>query len=134
MGIKKEDVEKIYDIDNGVARSDVPVNQFWYEFLAKYIRKHESSKQFRNSTGEPVFFVNKRLVVLEKGAGFGELALMSSVKRMASVVTATDSCFATLTRQEFLMVMRRSQKRKMENQLAFLQKFTFFKDMTNIKL
>ena len=26
MGIQKEDVEKIYDIDNGIVRSDMPVN------------------------------------------------------------------------------------------------------------
>ena len=41
MGIRKEDVEKILDIENGVVRSDVPVNQYWNEFLVKYIRRHE---------------------------------------------------------------------------------------------
>ena len=40
-----------------------------------------------NIEGDPVILINKPLITLEKGAGFGELALMSNVKRMASVRT-----------------------------------------------
>ena len=73
-----------------------------------------------------MILVSKRLVILSKGAGFGELALMSSVKRMASVRVIADSCFAILTRQDFSVVMRRAQKRKIAEQVEFLQRFPFF--------
>ena len=56
--------------------------------------------------------VNKRLVFLNMGAGFGELALLSGVKRMASVRAIVDSTLAILNRNNFSTVMRRASKRK----------------------
>ena len=96
--------------------------------------RREAEGTFSNLEGESVILVNKRLVFLSKGAGFGELALMSSVKRMASVRTVVDSCLAILTRREFTIVMRRAQKRKIAEQVFFLQKFLFFESLSVIKL
>ena len=79
---------------------------------------------------ESVILANKRLVFLGKGAGFGELALMSSVKRMASVRTVVDSCLAILNRRDFGVVMRRAQKRKIADQVRFLKKFPFFHELS----
>lgn len=73
-----------------------------------------------------MILVNKRLAFLGKGAGFGELALLSNVKRMASVRTIVDSCLAIMTRRDFSVVMRRAQKRKIADQVGFLKKFPFY--------
>ena len=74
--------------------------------------------------------VNKRLVFLNKGAGFGELALLSGVKRMASVRTIIDSTLAILNRKNFSTVMRRASKRKIVEQVSFLKKFPFFDQLS----
>ena len=78
--------------------------------------------------------VNKRLVFLNMGAGFGELALLSGVKRMASVRTIVDSTLAILNRKNFSTVMRRASKRKIVEQVSFLKKFPFFDQLSQIKL
>ena len=49
---------------------------------------------------------------LSRGAGFGELALLTGVKRMASVRAIVDSTLAILNRKNFSNVMRRASKRK----------------------
>ena len=114
MDIHQDDVDVIMGIDD--ERNDIefatPMNEFRKGILQNYINRREAEGTFANLEGESVILVNKRLVFLSKGAGFGELALMSSVKRMASVRVVVDSCLAILTRREFSIVMRRAQKRK----------------------
>ena len=74
--------------------------------LQGYVRKHEKDPNFKNHNGEPVLLVNKHLINLHAGAGFGELALMSDINRMATVKTAVSPCvLATLTRKDFANVM-----------------------------
>ena len=96
--------------------------------------RREADGTFSNLEGESVILVNKRLVYLSKGAGFGELALMSSVKRMASVRVVVDSCLAILTRREFSIVMRRAQKRKIAEQVEFLKNFALFESLSFVRL
>ena len=136
MDIAQEDVDEILGINN--ERHDVnfaaPLNEFRSGILQNYIKRREADGTFTNMEGESVILVNKRLVFLGKGAGFGELALMSSVKRMASVRTIVDSCLAILTRRDFSVVMRRAQKRKIADQVGFLKKFPFFQELSQIKL
>ena len=81
-----------------------------------YVRRHESDEsEFKDAEDFPFLLVNKHLVNLRQGAGFGELALMSKVKRMASILTATPCVLATLTQLDFLSVIRRAQLRKIES-------------------
>ena len=116
-------MDEILGINN--ERHDVnfaqPLNEFRYGFLLSYIKRREEDGTFINAEGDPVFLINKPLILLNKGAGFGELALMSSVKRMASVRTSTDSCLAILTRRDFTIIMRSAQKRKIAESVAFLK-------------
>lgn len=86
-----------------------PISERRQQLLCEYVKRHERDQQFRNLDGNPVIMVNKPLVNLQAGAGFGELALMSDIKRMATVRTATPSCIlVTLTRRDFGAVMRRA--------------------------
>ena len=86
-----------------------PINQHRQVMLQGYVRRHEKDPSFKNSYGEPVLLVNQHLINLQPGAGFGELALMSDINRMATVITSTSPCtLATLTRKDFSNVMRRA--------------------------
>lgn len=78
--------------------------------------------------------MNKNLISLKKGAGFGELALMSDEPRMASVKTLEKCVLATLTKNDFMKVIRRAQKRKMIQEVHFLKSFTLFQRLSNMKL
>ena len=75
-----------------------------------YISRHDKAKNFFDMYGHPTILVNKHLVDLKAGAGFGELALMSvsEIKRMATVTSKTSCILATLTRHDFMSVMRRA--------------------------
>ena len=99
------------------------------------MRKHEHEKKFINFEGKPILYINKSLVVLNQGAGFGEVALMSDEPRMASVRTVGEECvLATLTRQDFKNVLKRAQNRKFMHEVMFLKSFTLFRNLTNMKL
>ena len=70
--------------------------------LEGYVRRHDKDPGYRNPYGAPILLVNKHLVNLKAGAGFGELALMSDIKRMATVRTAVNPCtLAVLARKDF---------------------------------
>jgi hypothetical protein len=92
-----------------------PISDSRKLMLEAYVKRHEKDAYFKNTNGQPFLYVNKHLVNLREGAGFGELALMSSnVKRMASVLTSTIPCvLATLSKKDFQSVIKRAQKRKM---------------------
>ena len=108
MDITKEAVDEILGVDSidGI-KSVRPLNTYREMKLKDYIVMRTVVEKFVDPDGKYFLMVNKRLARLHKGQGFGELALMSSVRRMASVRTTKDSCLATLTRREFLVVMRR---------------------------
>lgn len=77
--------------------------------MEMYVRRHEKGSTYRDSLGQPIFLINKHLVFLTAGAGFGELALMSDMKRMATVRTSCKTSFlCTLTKKNFANVMRRA--------------------------
>ena len=65
--------------------------------------------------------MNKKLVYLEVGAGFGELALMSDMKRMTTCRAKGVCLLGTLNRKNFSAILRRAQKRKIAKQIAILQ-------------
>ena len=74
-----------------------PISSKKQLILQAYVRRHEKESSFKNSDGHPFLLVNKSLIFLKAGAGFGELALMSNLPRMASVKSATPCVLATLT-------------------------------------
>lgn len=87
--------------------------------------------------------VNKHLVYLQTGAGFGELSLLANMseseadamkKRMATVRTTTDCYLATLTADNFMSVLKRAKKRQMASQVSFLKRFVLFKNLSQMKL
>ena len=79
-----------------------PISDQKYKKFEKYVQRLEANPIYMNHDGHPFLPVNKHLVNLHAGAGFGELALMSNVERMATVKTST-SCniLATMNREEF---------------------------------
>ena len=111
-----------------------PLDDYRQGILKNYIQRREERNVFINANNESFILVRKPLVNLAKGAGFGELALMGFSKRMASVMTITESCIATLDRGSFTHVMRRAQKKKIAEQVSFLKKFPFYHDFSQIKL
>ena len=79
-----------------------------YNILQDYIIDHELDSNFINSQGDVVIPINRCIVQLSNGSGFGELALLSDIKRMASIRTTVPSCLATLTRSHFSACLRKA--------------------------
>lgn len=81
--------------------------------LWRYIEKHEYSENFVNYQGQICMLVNKNLVYLERGAGFGELALLSGDSKRMSTCRANTKCsLGTLSRRNFSTILRKAQKKR----------------------
>lgn len=118
MDVTRDEVDDMIGIlrDNGeggtgkiLSMPEWPINQQRQVMLQGYVRRHDKDPNFKNHNGEPTLLVNMHLINLHAGAGFGELALMSNINRMATVCTAVSpSVFLTLTRKDFSNVLRRA--------------------------
>ena len=78
--------------------------------------------------------MNRRLVFLGAGAGFGEMALIGDDKRMATIVTSSDCIFAKMNKIDFKLILRKALRRKMSDQVSFLSKFSIFEGLSHVKL
>ena len=138
MDITKIAINQILGIDEGQSgrkgMTIIPLSNSRREILQDYIIDHELNPDYINSQGEAVLLVNKKLVELSTGSGFGELALLSDNKRMASIKTMERSSLATLTRAHFSTCLRKAQKRKMDQQVQFLLTFSLFKNLETLKM
>lgn len=97
----------------------------------EFTRKHELKF---SENGLPYILLNRRLVSLGEGTAFGEVALLSNVKRMASVKTTVPTLLATITRHEFSTVLRKAMKRKQQKAGEYLRNFAFFEKFTSAKI
>jgi CRP-like cAMP-binding protein len=99
MDISKKGVEEIFDLQKGVIHAEFRLKgQKQERMLDDYIRSHE--KSFVDQ-GKPYIYVSLRLVCLGSGFGFGELALMKDIVRMASVRTTCTTTLATMSKKDF---------------------------------
>ena len=78
--------------------------------------------------------MNKSLVHLEKGAGFGELALMSNVKRMTTCRASQQMTLGTLNRKSFTIILHRAQKKKINHQIGALREYRLLSGLSWLKL
>ena len=77
----------------------------------------------------------KEVVILNKGASFGELALTNDAPRSASIVCLdphTD--FAVLNKATYKRVMGKATQRKVELMIAFLRNFRIFQSLSEFSL
>ena len=90
MDITKEEVIQLLGMEPDKKTYDpyrdaTPMTALRKYDLWRYIEKHEYSENFVNYQGQICMLVNQNLVYLERGAGFGELALLSGdTKRMST--------------------------------------------------
>ena len=74
---------------------------------------------------------NVEVGVIGKGGTFGELALITNRPRAATIkVKDKDSHFATLSRQDYLIVLKKIEEKRIKNITAFFQSLPFFKMLT----
>lgn len=78
--------------------------------------------------------MNQTLVFLSKGAGFGELALMSVTSRMSTCRAAELCTLGTLSRNDFSTILKKAQKRKIVERIRLFQNFPLLTDLSNLKL
>lgn len=95
------------------------------------MKRMEKTKSQREGA---CIFVNKTLINLGVGTGFGELALMSNQPRMSTIKTTTASTFATLSKGEFATLIKKAIKRKQTRDGDFLRNFEFFQRLTSVKI
>lgn len=132
MNVTKKVMDDILGIKPGVSFAEIRLRGAKQERqLDDFIKAHHKAFQ---DQGKPFIYVNQRLVNLGSGTGFGELALMSDITRMASVRTTCNTTLATMSRKEFTAVLRKAMKRKQQRACEFLRKFIFFEKFTRIKL
>ena len=101
-------IEENPDLDPRVHAQ--PLTNMKQTALYSCIMVHESQEPelFCNSNGQPCFPVNRSLVYLQQGAGFGELALMSDSVRITTCRADTFCSIGTLNRKNFAAILRRA--------------------------
>ena len=88
-----------------------------------------------DDNGNPSLPILKKLVTLQEGSGFGELALVDSESlRMASCKTVGECWLATLNRDAYNAVLRRSEIRSRAQKTEFLKTFPLFNELSQLKL
>ena len=119
MDVGKEEVREFLGIES---QEDPyffakPLSQQRRTQLWLYIKRHEAEEAYTNSEGLPCLLANKRLVFLENGAGFGELALMSDTKRMSTCKAEKPCTLGVINRQNFGSILKKAQKRRIQEQI-----------------
>jgi len=79
---------------------------------------------------EPVSYVieyNTKVAELKDGAEFGELALINSKPRAASIRTITKTYLATLDKEVFNTILKKSQLQHKKDKIELLENFAPFK-------
>ena len=85
-----------------------PMDNIKKVHLLQYIQEHEQDDSYFTSDGQPCLKLNRGLVFLERGAGFGEMALMSETLRMASCMATRKSLMGTIKRKDFSAILSRA--------------------------
>jgi CRP-like cAMP-binding protein len=67
---------------------------------------------------------------LDDGKCFGELALLHNKQRAASIITLQDTHFAVMNKQSFEKVMSEIKLREISENIDFLDKFSYIKQLT----
>ena len=138
MDVSQEQVAYLLGIEDDLNKDPMkfakPLDQLKKSNLSFYINSREYSQILFNEDGQPCISVNKDIVQLERGSGFGDMALMSDGVRMTTCIATTKCCLGTLNRKNFGIILRRASKRKIQQRIAMIKNFTIFSEMTNLKL
>jgi CRP-like cAMP-binding protein len=68
------------------------------------------------------------------GKSFGDLALIGSKPRMASIRTIEDTHFAVLSRDDFERSLGQIERKKLNEKISFLRSLPFFQLLTKTSL
>ncbi|KAL4448757.1 hypothetical protein ABPG74_012846 [Tetrahymena malaccensis] len=113
------------------------------EALPQVIKKQSGTKDASVYTGEEQedlyqikkIYPNLECVKIYKpGEAFGEISLMTNSSRTATMVCREDTYLMTLNKQGFEKIVGAYHEYIVRERLAFLQKFSFFKDIHPSKL
>jgi CRP-like cAMP-binding protein len=65
------------------------------------------------------------VLVLNEGSSFGELALVNDRPRSATIKCLEDCHFGILLKQDFKMILQKSEEEKFMKQVGFFRKLPF---------
>lgn len=68
--------------------------------------------------------------ILGTGKSFGDLALIGSKPRMASIRCLEDTHFAVLSKSSFNLVIGQIERKKLNEKVQFLRSLPFFSQLT----
>jgi CRP-like cAMP-binding protein len=94
---------------------------------------HSESTTHRRANFRSDKHVAKRYIeinTLGKGKSFGDLALIGSKPRMASIRCLEDTHFAVLSKQDYNNVIGQIEKKKLNEKIQFLRSLPFFSQLT----
>ena len=78
-------------------------------------------------------FLTKR-VSLASGDQFGELALLNSKPRMATVIASEKTICAVLNKEPFMKILQKHEKNKQEVLIDTIDNFAIFKQVSSLTL
>jgi CRP-like cAMP-binding protein len=74
------------------------------------------------------------LATLGAGKSFGDLALIGSKPRMASIRCVEDTHFAVLSKQDYNLILGQIEKKKLNEKIQFLRSSPFFSQLTKTSI
>ena len=78
-----------------------------------------------------LFFL-KNSAELGEGQVFGELALINSNPRSATVISGAKTYWATLDKHQFRRILQKHEKKRLEAMIEILDSFTLFQSFSKI--
>jgi CRP-like cAMP-binding protein len=85
-----------------------------------------------NKEGFYSFSFLKEVATLGDGKAFGELALLTTKQRAASIVCTTNSHFMTLSKEQFEGIVQVMKKRELEAQIALIDMFNILAPLSKM--
>ncbi|CAI2373140.1 unnamed protein product [Moneuplotes crassus] len=74
------------------------------------------------------------VIHLKDGSSFGELALINNTPRSATIVTLTETHFATMNKDDFKRMLGKAMRKKFVKMIRFMENFIFFKQISRLAL
>ena len=115
-----------------IEKNDVLVEDDNKAMMQKAVSDYDPEQPKASDLQENEYKYTQMLKVasLPSGVGFGELALMTSPRRNATIRANTDCHFAILNKPEFDRILKKRQHKVIEERIQLLNKYVFFNPIT----
>jgi cAMP-dependent protein kinase regulator len=99
----------------------------------EYMITHWFSELDNQKNSELILKNSKRVAHLEKGFGFGELAMINDAVRAASVITTAPTKLLKMEKRDYVRILKSIHDQEIRSKVLFLKKLSIISDLITLK-